>query len=494
MGQAAPLTVTRHKNIKRSLSLMISQSILNFFASVRLTVVLLSFAAATVLAGAWCPQEAQVGQQKVIEAFGPDMALVLIKTGVADIFHSYWFLLLVGLLTVNMIVGSFKYVFPKLRLLRQPMPLLDGEAIAHLPFSHELKLACDKTILKSQLTAELKKYHYSLTWHGDRLAADFGKFGRLAPSITHVGLLTLLAGVTITAWTGFSGFKPILVGSKLSFADSQHATYWLGKLPDWQVHVNSSRREDYDNGEAKQWYSSLTVVDNQGHKIKTEEISVNTPLSFDGVDIYQSSWGLGQLQLSFNGHKRILELQPMGKLYAAFLPLAEDSVLIFSVRNQKSPLKIFAKRPDWTAPKLIGEVAIGKQIALGSVMISYLGSVPITGLQYKSDPGLAITFTAFAFIILGVTLAAVPHRHLWAELVPVTDLSGPGYAGVQLNIGGRTVKDKLGFQKQLKALTSKIDSTFNRLPEPSSAARSAPEKFEISGENKMTKQTETANV
>ncbi|PWT95564.1 MAG: hypothetical protein C5B53_11205, partial [Candidatus Melainabacteria bacterium] len=415
-SQTASLPDTNQRNNGQAILSSSLRAFTLLFASVRLTVLLLSLLAATVLVGAWCPQEAQVGQEKVIEAFGPDLATILIKLHVADIFHSYWFLLLIGLLTVNIIVGSLKHVFPKLRLLVRPMPVLQAGEIAKLPFFWQREIAGEPEAIKQLLFDHLRKQHYSVSWTGPKLTAEFGKFGRLAPSITHVGLLTLLAGVTITAWTGFSGFQPILVGSQMSFAESQHANPWLGKLPSWKILVNGSRREDYDNGEAKQWYSSLSVVDDQGKKIKTEEISVNNPLSYQGVDIYQSSWGLGELQLEFNGHKRQLNLRPMGKLYATFLPLAEDSVLIFSVRNQKAPLRIFAKRPDWQSPRLLAEVQPGKKVALGSVVVRYVEAVPITGLQYKCDPGLAVTFTAFGFIILGVLLTVVPHRQIWAEV------------------------------------------------------------------------------
>ena len=459
-----------------------------FFASVRLTVVLLCLLAATVLIGAWCPQEAQVGQEKVIEAFGADFATILIKTHVADIFHSYWFLLLIALITVNIIVGSFKHVFPKLRLLVRPMPLLQAGEIARLPFYWQTEVASDLDKVKQLIGAQLRKQYYSVSWTGRSLTAEFGKFGRLAPSITHVGLLTLLAGVTITAWTGFSGFQPIQVGKEMSFADSQHANPWLGKLPDWKIAVNSSRREDYENGDAKQWYSSLSVINNQGKKVKTEEISVNNPLSYQGVDIYQSSWGLGELKLEFNGHERHLSLAPMGKLYAAFLPLMEESVLIFSIRNQTAPLRIFAKRPDWQSPRLLAEVQPGKQIALGSVVVRYIEAVPITGLQYKCDPGLAVTFTAFGLIILGVLLTVVPHRQVWAEVSAFEEADEPL---ALLRIGGRSPKAKIGFEQQMRDLLASFEDAPNAITKPlrrgALVERPLPE-------STTEKQTETANV
>jgi cytochrome c biogenesis protein len=497
-GKDVPKLCAREEN--RLISGFIS-----LFSSLRLTVILLSLIALTVLIGAWCPQEAQVGQEKVIEQFGTDLAFVLIKLGIADIFHSLWFLLLIGLISINMIVGSLKRVFPKLRLLKKPLPFLTESQIKELK-SHSCQVICkDKQIVEKQLTAQLKRFHYRVASQSDRLSVrlngEFGKYGRLAPSVTHVGLLTLLLGVTITAWTGFSGFKPVPVGSDLTFTDCQHAALWLGSIPNWRVHVNASRRENYENGDAKQWFSNLTVVDSSGRKIITQDISVNNPLSYQGVDIYQSSWDIGQLELSFNGRHRHFDLQPMGKLHAAFLPLDDSSVLIFSVHDQNGPLRIFAKRPDWQAPKLIGMVPLGKEISLGSVKVGFVGTIANTGLQYKCDPGLVITLPAFFLIASGVLLAAVPHRQLWAEM---KELNANGKEPMTLvTLGGHSRKAKWAFEKQIKDLLASISqaqiiSSHSELPgtEPPNAKdedRSAANFTMADGQSKNS-EPEAANL
>lgn len=389
------------------------RSKLAIFASVRMTVALLAFIATTVLLGAWCPQESQVGQDKVVEQFGPEMALVLHNLGITDIFHTPWFLILIGLLTVNMVACSMQRVFPKVRSLKLPMPYLGGEAIEKLPLVEKVALGAAPPRALDMLEQRLIACRYKVRRNGNALVAEFGKFGRLAPTITHIGLLTLLAGVTITSWTGFSGFQPIPVGGSLDFGSSEHSRLWIGKLPEWRVRVDASRREDYESGDPKQWYSDLTVIDG-GLPVKSQQISVNNPLSYKGVDIYQSSWDLDSIVLRFNGRERRFELRQMGKVHAAFLPLEAETVLIFSIRNQQQPLRIFAKTPQWEAPRLLTEIAAGKSARLGSVELTYVSVIPVTGLQYKCDPGLPITYIAFGFIITGVLLAAVPHRQVWA--------------------------------------------------------------------------------
>jgi cytochrome c biogenesis protein len=435
---------------------------LSIFASVRLTVVLLSLMAATVLLGAWCPQESAVGQEKVIEQFGGEMALNLHNWGITDLFHTPYFLILVAVLSLNMIVGSIEKVFPKLLLLKLPLQFFSGKQIEKLPFSASLSTKAETGAILEAWQLKLQKRGFKTVVRGHQLAAEFGKIGRLAPTITHIGLLSLLAGVTLTSWTGFSGFKPVRLGDDLAFGDSEHSKLWIGKLPKWKVHVDSTKREDYESGEAKQWYSDLTVIAPGGKQLAHQQISVNNPLSYEGVDVYQSSWGMDQIIVAFNGRERRLDLRPMGKLYAAFLPLDADTILIFSVKDQDKPLKLFAKRPEWGAPKLLTQIPHGHSILLGTVKLTYVGAVPVTGLQYKSDPGLPITYTAFGFIICGVLLAAIPFRHVWVSVEENADEK-------TIYVGGRSKKAKVGFErlmaKVIDQLETELPAQRNSIPE-----------------------------
>jgi cytochrome c biogenesis protein len=432
-----------------------SRSPWSIFSTVKLTIVLLSLIAFSILLGAWCPQESQSGQEKMIEQFGPDKAYWLTKLGISDIFHSPFFLALIALLSINLVVASFQRVFPRLSLLKVPLPFLERQNVLRLPVSREVIAVTSAESAQEELSSRLRRLGYSVRWQANLMTAEFGKIGRLAPTITHIGLLTLLLGVTITSWTGFSGFKPVRLGENLAFQDSEHSRLWVGKLPTWQVHVDSSRRENYQTGEAKQWYSQLTVIDQNGHKLTSQEISVNNPLSFQWVDIYQSSWGLSDLNLEFNGHSQTLALRPMGKLYASFLPLTQDLILIFSVKDEAKSLRIFAKRPDWGAPKLLGEVPQGQSIKLGGVTIKFTGAIPVTGLQYKCDPGIWITFAAFAFIIVGVLLASISHRRLWASVTSENDAPGT----CSITFGGSSVKAKFLFIKQLDRLAENLSAS-----------------------------------
>ena len=142
------------------------------FASVQFSVFLMGLMAATVLLGAWCPQEPAVGQEKVFEAFDRPMAEFLVRSGVSDIFHSPWFMFLIAMLTLNMIVVSCQRVFPKARLIHNKLPYLAPSAIQKLPYTHSVVPAnsTQRAAILAELGSGLTKMGYAVDFDGERPA------------------------------------------------------------------------------------------------------------------------------------------------------------------------------------------------------------------------------------------------------------------------------------------------------------------------------------
>ncbi len=134
--------------------------------------------------------------------------------------------------------------------------------------------------------------------------------------------------------------------------------------------------------------------------------------------------------------------------------MPDNAVIIFSIRNQIAPLRVFAKRRDWAGPKLLTEIPLNQETHLGSVSIQYEGSIPQTGLQYKCDPGLPVVYVAFALIIAGISLAAIPHRQVWAKFNQQSTSSEND--SLIITIGGTTKKGKQSFAKQIASLAEHL--------------------------------------
>lgn len=81
--------------------------------------------------------------------------------------------------------------------------------------------------------------------------------------------------------------------------------------------------------QVSQFHSDLSLFDPNGKELTRKTISVNDPLRYGGITIYQTDWALSALQIMkddeglFNLAMAPLQVNGDKKLYGTFLPLED---------------------------------------------------------------------------------------------------------------------------------------------------------------------------
>ncbi|KAA8545937.1 hypothetical protein F0562_020612 [Nyssa sinensis] len=94
-----------------------------------------------------------------------------------------------------------------------------------------------------------------------------------------------------------------------------------------EVHVNRFYMDYYDSGEVRQFHTDLSLLDLNGKEVMRKTISVNDPLRYCGITIYQTDWSFSALQIlkddegPFNLAMAPLKINGDKKLYGTFLPV-----------------------------------------------------------------------------------------------------------------------------------------------------------------------------
>lgn len=413
---------------------LFKEAFLREFSSVKLAITLFLFLAITTLLGTVLPEEPMVGSAELIKKYGLKNYHLLKGLGLTDVFHSWWYLALLTALGINLIVASFVRVFPKWKIAFLWPVELKEEGIKTLPVNCELK--ADKNSLET-LGVVLKKKNYSTKIEKGKLFAMKGGWHRLGASVTHVGIMILLIGCAISTVTGFNGMAQLSENEGFYVADlGQNTTQvksieqenwlapiskmpiWLGRIPPYLIKVNKTWRIDYKSGQAKQWYTDLSVLDQNKKELARKTIFVNDPLEFMGLDVYQSNWG-HFADLSFNNEQITLPVEKFNGEDVIILPLNEEVGLklkIVQMENaaHKDALEIYSVSSNNTNGKYLGKVEKDKKIQLGPLNIGYLGSETLTGLQFKSNPGGILIYPGLFFIIAGVFIAFGSKKQIWA--------------------------------------------------------------------------------
>ncbi len=409
------------------------------FSSIKLAITLFVFLAITTLVGTVIPEEPMVGSAELIKKYGLDKYHLFKSLGLTDVFHSWWYLALLTTLGINITVASFTRVFPKCgRAFAYPIKL-DGDNIKKLSINSEIE-AMDTSPL-TFVGNKLRNKHYKIKLDSLSLVAVKGAWHRLGASVTHVGMLTLLIGSAISMLTGFNGLAQ--VGEKEGFylADLRDSTtqirsveptnwlvpinkmpIWIGRVPPYLISVNKTWRVDYETGQPKQWYTDLSVYDKNKKELNRKTIFVNSPLEFRGLDVYQSNWGRF-LKVTFNNEALTMPLEKGKKGEIVLIPLSDDVGLKLEVKKKKGrrvseTLKLYSVSLKTFKEKYLGKVELNTNKNLGPINIGFLGTETLTGLQFKSNPGVFLIYPGLFLIILGVLIAFGSKKQIWVAFNP----------------------------------------------------------------------------
>ncbi|MBI5882682.1 MAG: cytochrome c biogenesis protein ResB [Elusimicrobia bacterium] len=251
--------------------------------SIRFNIWLLCALILASAAGTFLPQVAEdPGRVETFIASHSLLGPALNSLGFFDLFHSRWFLALWALMVLD--IAACKLM---------EFPSRDPEARPE---------DLEKMVRSRPLTAKFTAQDADKAFSGIRgLLAREGYKVRLLPTgtsplaaaaeihspqawgsfISHASLVVILAGCLVKWLFGFQEYVAAAEGSSAR----------VTKRPGWELRVDSFKVERYaDTGASKSFESKLTLMENN-LPLTEKTIRVNSPLSVQGINFYQDSWG-----------------------------------------------------------------------------------------------------------------------------------------------------------------------------------------------------------
>jgi len=419
------------------------QKVWRTLASVKTGIILLILVVVFSAAGTFVLQRPTTDSDEIQRAYSPLVLQWLDRAGLTDVFHAWWFALLMGLLCLTIIAASIQR-FPGIwRFFARPYKRADRHFRAVLPLqkqfpliNEEAGLAVAEKVLKSE---GLRPQHIEDN-DGISLFAERNRFSLLAVYIVHASLLLIFLGGIIDAVYGYRGFMPLTrgeVSNQISFQNGGSRT-----LP-FSIRCDGAGQENYADGTPKKWWSKLAVVEN-GRDAKQKEIVVNDPLVYGGIRFYQSSFGsTGQVD------SVVLNAQAVdGKSVARDITLSPDQTVQLDPQTTVKMLRFVpdfvvrdneiysrSNRPDNPAVQLEVKRA-GTQKAAKVWIFAEFGdpmrdkSSPytfkfrdlkmgyFTGLQVSHEPGQWLVWSGCLLMALGLgTAFYLIHMRFWAMVI-----------------------------------------------------------------------------
>jgi cytochrome c biogenesis protein len=446
--------------------------IIDFFSSVKLAIFLIFIITLASMIGTFIPQMRSA--EEYAARYG-QISELLIRLEITDLYHSWWFIALLFLFSLNILICTLARLSPKLRRAFKPNLVFETQTLLAAKIKDSFKKSWDLEKSQTELKKSLRSGHYRIKETRKEaevhLLARKKILGIFGSDIVHLGLLVILIGGIIS---GFSGFR-----TNINISEGESVPV-LGA--DFQLQLDKFETEYHPNGSVKDWKSTLTVIENESPRL-TKTIEVNHPLTFKGYVFYQSSYGWDWQNPTLEimatktsdpssskrafirlGEKVIWEEENLEFTVLQFIPdfiidrnqvrtrslepnNPAASIEVYEGEKKISSGWIFAKFPDFS--RMHSEEEPDYKFELKDIQTSQY-----SGIQMAKDPGVNYIWVGCAFLMIGLFMAFYwPTRDIRFILRETHE------GKTEIISAGRSAKSKLALESEFTRIMASLRSS-----------------------------------
>ena len=420
--------------------------VLNWLSSLKIAILLLLLIAISCATGTLIPQ--QESDQFYYENFNKNPFLGIINGKILLLFEfnhiytSFWFLFLLTWLAIALSVCSFRRQLPMLKSALSWIDYKSPRQIAKLSISQTIETKKPSNTLE-KLKTNLKKEGWNVKETDGRIAARQGVIGRLGPILIHLGMILLMIGATYGSLNGKTIEKFLAPGRSIDLVNNNKESSLTIELEKFKI-------ERDPQGRPEQYKSVVNIVEPSGNK-QSKEISVNYPLRFKGLTLYQADWSVAAITIQIeNSPKLQIPMKPIPELgeqvWGTVIPTKKDGndPILLTVDSEIGPVRIYDSDGN-----SITNLNINKETKVKDTSIKIINIIPSSGLLLKYDPGVPLVYTSFAIIIIGGSLSIISTKKIWVLYEKEKSM---------IYIGGLSNRNLAGLSKEMPKFISLLKS------------------------------------
>ena len=441
-----------------ALALRYYDSFLRTFSNVLFAVCLLLVWAVFTMLGVVVAQGKDPSEY--FAAYPDAIARLILRLNIDNIYHSWYYVGIIGVILASLAVCTFKRVIPA------RLPALRPLLIDKIPLNASIDVTGDEKTVRGAVEKFFAKRGWQVrerTFNGvEWTFADRFNWARRGVLVAHIGFVIIAAGTTVYWASGYDGEMPVVVGQSVAVPHSQ-ATL---RLNSFQYTVKPIMTKSGMVYQPIDYVSNVTIADAHG-RTHTQTIRVNQPIDIGGALFYQSSYGFAtRFKVTHDG---VRDAELSDKIYmigdAISLPgLQRDVQFAQFVPTVDRASGQPSADPRVNNPGVIVQVSDNGQTAGAALVpmntwidagdgwrITPQQYLLVSGLQYRHDPG-AVLVGIGAFVLLAglvISFYFLPAR-IYVTVTPC------GGSTSKVGLAATTVKGYDIFEGQFGDLVAEL--------------------------------------
>jgi cytochrome c biogenesis protein len=460
-------------------------------ASVRTGIILLLLTVVVSAVGTVVLQRPTTEPDEIQRAYSPQTLAMLDRLGLTDVYHTWWFIALLGLVSLSIIFVSIERWPNAWRFYARPYRFPEPHFRATLPLKATIAVAdansglsvAEKVLTKLGFPVERNVDHDTVSLYSER-----HRFSVFAVYVVHASLLLIFFGGITDAIYGYRGYLMLdrgQTGNTIELRSGSSGPTKHLAIP-FQVRADKIGMEQYADGAPKRYWSELTILDS-GKEVIHKTINVNDPLTYRGIRLFQAGMGksddLDNISLVAIGKNNqehrvsvgLNETVPIDEEYsvriARFVPdyYSQDGEVFKKSDNIGNPAfqlalvnKAGVEQKLWLMPR---DRNMTDEAAYRFAAVD-MKALEFTGLEVAFQPGQWFVWGGVVLMAIGLSIVFyLSHTRIWAVIV------NDDASTTALWIGGACNRNKEKFETRFKEIVDDIKAELNPEKSDSNNAR-----------------------
>ena len=265
----------------------------------------------------------------------------------------------------------------------------------------------------NKILSRIKDNKYSIFQQKNIIYCYKGLIGRIAPIIVHFSMVLVLAGTIVGSLFGFKA-QEIVPKTETFHIQNILNNGQLTVVPKTSARINDFWITYTKTKTISQFYSDISILDNQGNETNRKTISVNYPLISNSVYYYQTDWNL--IGLRFQNLKNEIIEYPLinvfsnqSKVWLTWISnnSSLNEGIITIIDNLEGYCSVYNENGQF-----LGNIELNETINF-KTPLTLIEIISSTGLQIKTDPGIPIIYLGFFFLMLSTLISYITYSQIW---------------------------------------------------------------------------------